>query len=214
MTIDYIQILSTYSIVALDSNTGQMGVAVQTHQVSVGRMVPYLLPGIGAIATQSHVNVGFGSMGLAMLREGVSAPDVVKGLIASDNGHAYRQVAIVDAQGMVGAYTGDHCIPHAGHHIGEGYSVQANMMTNDTVIPAMKNAYENSSEDLAGRMMAALYAAQEHDGDIRGMQSAALLIVENDINVPTWDSVYDLRVDEAVQPLDKLQRFSKGSKTV
>jgi uncharacterized Ntn-hydrolase superfamily protein len=207
VAIDYIQILSTYSIVALDSTTGQMGVAVQTHQVSLGRMVPFLLPGIGAIATQSLVNVGYGSMGLAMLREGVSAPDVVKGLVASDNGHNYRQVAVVDAQGMVGAYTGDNCIPHAGHHLGEGYSVQANMMANDSVLSAMTNAYENSSEDLAGRMMAALYAAQEHDDDIHGMRSAALLIVENDINVPTWDSIYDLRVDEAAQPLDKLQRL-------
>ena len=205
--IEYTQILSTYSIVAQDLDTGQLGVAVQTHQLSVGRMVPFLLPGIGAIATQSLVNIGFGAMGLAMLREGVAAPDVVKGLIASDSGRNYRQLAIIDTNGKVGAYSGEDCIPFAGHHIGAGYSVQANMMTNDTVIKAMSNAYERSSEDFAGRMMAALYAAQEHDGDIRGMQSAALMIVENDTSRPSWESVYDLRVDEASQPLDELQRL-------
>lgn len=207
MAIEYRQILSTYSIVAYDTDTGQLGVAVQTHQVSVGRMVPFLLPGVGAIATQSLVNVGFGSMALAMLREGVSALDVVKGLIASDDGRNYRQLAIVDANGQVGAYTGVDCIPFAGHHIGDGYSVQANMMTKDTVISAMRDAYEHSSEDLAGRMMAALYAAQEQDGDIRGMQSAALHIVGNDTRIPSWDSIYDLRVDEANNPLNELQRL-------
>ena len=207
MAIEYSQILNTYSIVAHDPDTGHMGVAVQTHQVSVGRMVPFVLPGIGAVATQSLVNIGFGSLGLSMLREGIAASDVVKGLIASDDGRNYRQVAMVDAQGRVGAYTGEDCIPHAGHHIGEGYSVQANMMTNDTVIATMSHAYESSSEDLAGRMMAALYAAQGEDGDIRGMQSAALLVVENDLSLPTWDSVYDLRIDESAQPLDDLQRL-------
>lgn len=205
--IEYTQILSTYSIVAQDPDTKQLGVAVQTHQISVGRMVPFLLPGIGAIATQSLVNIGFGAMGLTMLREGVAAPDVVNGLIAMDKGRNYRQLAIVDTNGKVGAYTGGDCIPYAGHHIGAGYSVQANMMTNDTVIQAMSNAYERSSEDLAGRMMAALYAAQEHDGDIRGMQSAALMIVENDMSLPSWESLYDLRVDEADFPLDELQRL-------
>lgn len=207
MTIEYKRILSTYSIVAHDAETGQLGVAVQTHQVSVGRMVPFLLPGVGAIATQSMVNIGFGAMGLAMLREGVSAPDVVNGLIASDDGRYRRQLAVVDAEGNVGTYTGEGCIPYAGHYIGDGYSVQANMMTNDTVIPAMRHAYETSSGDLAGRMMAALYAAQEQDGDIRGMQSAALHVVENDTSIPSWDSLYDLRVDEASQPLDELNRL-------
>lgn len=207
MAIEYSQILSTYSIVAYDTDTGQLGVAVQTHQVSVGRMVPFLLPGVGAVATQSMVNIGFGAMALAMLREGVSAPDVVNGLIASDAGRNYRQLAIVDAQGKVGAYTGGDCIPYAGHYIGDGYSVQANMMENDTVISAMRQAYEDSSKDLAGRMMMALYAAQDQGGDIRGMQSAALHIVENDTGIPSWSSLYDLRVDEASQPLDELQRL-------
>ena len=204
---EYQRILSTYSIVAYDKTSDQLGVAVQTHQVSVGRMVPFLLPGVGAIATQSLVNISFGSMGLAMLQEGVKAPDVVNGLIASDPERHRRQLAIVDAQGNVGAYTGDGCIPNAGHHIGDGYSVQANMMTNDTVIDAMCKAYEESREDLAGRMMAALYAAQKHDGDIRGMQSAALHIVKNDRSLPGWDSLFNLRIDESATPLDDLQRL-------
>lgn len=207
MTIEYSNILSTYSIVAYDKEANQLGVAVQTHQVSVGRMVPFLLPGIGVVATQSLVNIGFGSMALAMLSEGVSASDVVNGLIASDEGRAQRQLAVVDAKGTVGAYTGDGCIPFAAHHIGDGYSVQANMMTKDTVIPAMRDAYDNSTDDLAGRMMAALYAAQAEDGDIRGMQSAALHIVANDRTLPSWSSLYNLRIDESATPLDDLYRL-------
>lgn len=207
MTVNYTKILSTYSIVAYDEDSNQLGVAVQTHQVGVGRMVPFLLPGVGAIATQSLVNVGFGSMALTMLAEGVSAPDVVAGLIASDPERNRRQLAVVDASGKAGAYTGDGCIPHADHYTGKGYSVQANMMTNDTVIPAMREAYEKSKEDLAGRMMAALYAAQAEDGDIRGMQSAALHIVQNDRSLPSWSSLYNLRIDESATPLDDLYRL-------
>lgn len=207
MAVKHTEILNTYSIVAYDEASNQLGVAVQTHQVSVGRMVPFLLPGIGAIATQSLVNVGFGPLGLNMLSEGIAAPDVVKGLIASDTESDRRQLAIVDSKGNVGAFTGDGCIPYAGHHIGKGYSVQANMMTNDTVIPAMRDAYEKSNEDLAGRMMAALYAAQAQDGDIRGMQSAALHIVQNDRTLPSWASLYNLRIDESETPLDDLYRL-------
>jgi len=204
---DYTRILNTYSIVAFDREAQQLGVAVQTHQVSVGRMVPFLMPGVGAVATQSLVNISYGPMALAMLREGVAASDVVNGLIASDEGRARRQVAVVDPEGNVSAYTGNGCIPHAGHHVGEGYSVQANMMTNDSVVDAMWKAYEKSSGNLANRMMKALYAAQEQDGDIRGQQSAALFIVDNDRQLPSWDYVYNLRVDESSEPLDELQRL-------
>lgn len=203
----YSKLLSTYSIVARDQATGHLGVAVQTHQVSVGRMVPFLQPGIGAIATQSLVNISFGPMALAMLREGVDANTVVHALIASDSGRSRRQLAVVDANGNVGAYTGDGCIPYAGHYIGDCYSVQANMMTNDTVIDAMRRAYESSNGDLAGRMMAALHAAQNEDGDIRGMQSAALHIVSGNSSDPSWESLYNLRVDESSQPLTELERL-------
>ncbi len=206
-SMDYTRFLNTYSIVAFDHATQQLGVAVQTHQVSVGRMVPFILPGIGAVATQSLVNISYGPMALSMLHEGVAASDVINGLIATDSEHNRRQVAIVDSQGNVGAYTGDGCIPHAGHKIGDGYSVQANMMTNDTVIPAMAEAYETSKGSLAHRMMAALVAAQNEDGDIRGQQSAALYVIGNDRTISHWDYDYNLRIDESDQPLTDMQRL-------
>jgi uncharacterized Ntn-hydrolase superfamily protein len=203
----YSELFSTYSIVARDPETGEMGVAVQTHQMSVGRLVPWLLPGIGAIATQSLVNISFGPMGLAMLREGVSAAHVVAGLVASDENAHRRQLAVVDSRGRAAAHTGSGCIADARHHVGEGYSVQANMMTLTTVIPAMAQAFENSSGDVAQRMMAALEAAQAEDGDIRGMQSAALKVVSGDKNDPEWSTLYDLRVDEHATPVIEMARL-------
>jgi uncharacterized Ntn-hydrolase superfamily protein len=212
MNFHYTDLYTTYSIVARDPITGQLGVAVQTHQMTVGRVVPWLLPGVGALATQSLANISFGPMGLAMLREGVPAPKVIEALVASDEGAHRRQVAVVDAKGQVGAWTGGGCIAYAGHHLGEGYSVQANMMTNDTVIPAMAKAYESASGDIAERMVAALRVAQAEDGDIRGMQSAALKVVPAD-NLSLaegrvdWLTVYDLRVDEHENPVEELARL-------
>lgn len=206
------RLFSTYSIVARDATTKQFGVAVQTHQMCVGAVVPWLLPYAGAIATQASVNISFGPMGLAMLREGVPAPQIASALVASDPGAHSRQFAVIDAQGRVAAWTGDNCIAAAGHHTGEGYSVQANMMTRDTVVAAMAKAYEQTTGDLAERMMAALNAAQREDGDIRGMQSAALKIVEGDRSahpdLPDWHAVYDLRVDEHADPLRELDRLA------
>lgn len=199
---------STYSIVARDAETGQFGVAVQTHQMCVGVMVPWLLPGVGAIATQSMTNASFGPMGLAMLAQGVSAPDALRGLIASDQAAHRRQVGIVDAQGRAAAWTGERCIREAGHHIGDGYSVQANMMTHPTVIAAMADAYENAEGDLAARLLAALEAAQREGGDIRGMQSAALMVVTSDRSAKAGDVyLYNLRVDEHDEPLRELARL-------
>jgi uncharacterized Ntn-hydrolase superfamily protein len=150
-------------------------------------------------------------MGLAMLEEGVPAPKIVEALVASDEGAKFRQVAVVDRNGKVGAFTGDNCIPEAGHNIGDGYSVQANMMTNDTVVPAMSEAYETAAGDLATRMMAAMHAAQHEGGDIRGMQSAALKVVSGEVNSDGKQSsmrpVYDLRVDEHETPLLELDRL-------
>lgn len=200
-------LFSTYSIVARDPDTGQFGVAVQTHQMCVGRIVPWLLPGRGAMATQSLANVGFGPLTLAMLREGVPAPRIVAALVASDPGESQRQVAVVDTHGRAAAHTGSACIREAGHHVGDGYSVQANMMTRTTVIEAMRRAYEQTQGDLAARMLAALQAAQDEDGDIRGVQSAALKIVPGRANAPQWTSDYDLRVDEHEQPLTELARL-------
>jgi uncharacterized Ntn-hydrolase superfamily protein len=211
MSIPHFQVLNTYSIVAKDPKTGQLGVAVQTHQMGVGGIVPWLSPGIGALATQATVNIGYGPMGLAMLRAGVTAPKVVQALIASDPQAAQRQVAVVDNAGRVGAWTGEGCIQQAAHHIGHGYSVQANMMTNHTVVPAMAEAFEKASGNLADRMMSSLLAAQTEGGDIRGLQSAALKIVEGDITskepYPSWKALYDLRVDEQSDPLEELNRL-------
>jgi uncharacterized Ntn-hydrolase superfamily protein len=200
-------LFSTYSIVARDPETGQFGVAVQTHQMCVGWIVPWLLPGLGAAATQAHVNISFGPLALAMLREGVAAPKIVDALVASDPDVHRRQVAVVDVQGRVGAWTGKGTIREAAHYIGEGYSVQANMMTNPTVVPAMATAFEGATGDLAQRMVAALQAAQAEGGDIRGMQSAALKVVSGDASKPVWETDYDLRVDEHDNPLQELARL-------
>jgi uncharacterized Ntn-hydrolase superfamily protein len=209
MNFDHTQLLSTYSIVARDAETGQLGVAVQTHQMSVGRLVPWLIPGIGAVATQSLVNISFGPMALTMLREGVHAAHVIAALAASDENANRRQVAVVDGQGNAAAWTGQGCIAEAAHHVGEGYSVQANMMSHPTVVPAMAAAYENATGDLATRMLAALQAAEAEGGDIRGMQSAALVVVPGDKNVPEWRTDYDLRVDEHAAPLNELVRLAR-----
>jgi uncharacterized Ntn-hydrolase superfamily protein len=207
MKYHFTELFSTYSIVARDPDTGQLGVAVQTHQMCVGTVVPWLLPGIGAVATQSLVNISFGPIALTMLREGVAAPHIIDALVASDKDAHRRQVAVVDAKGTVGAWTGSGCIPEASHHIGEGYSVQANMMTRPTVVSGMAQAYEGAAGDLAQRMLAALQAAQDEDGDIRGMQSAALKTVSGDRTKPDWDFVYDLRVDEHENPIAELTRL-------
>ncbi len=203
----YTDLFATYSIVARDPQTGHLGVAVQTHQMSVGNLVPWLLPGVGAVATQSLVNISFGPMALAMLREGVPAPRVIDALVASDEMANRRQVAVVDAKGQVGAWTGGGCIAEAGHQMGEGYSVQANMMTNPTVVQAMAHAYEQTPGDLAARMVAALRAAQGEGGDIRGMQSAALTVVSGETSKPAWDTIYSLRVDEHGAPVEELARL-------
>ena len=210
MKFHFTELNSTYSIVARDPQTGQFGVAVQTHQMSVGNGVPWLLPGVGAVATQSLTNVSFGPTGLRMLREGVSATHVIRALVASDDGENRRQVAVVDAEGRAAAHTGKGCIAEAGHYVGEGYSVQANMMTRATVIQAMSKAYESAQGDLAQRMMAALIAAQAEDGDIRGMQSAALVVVPGDARVPEWKKDYSLRVDEHENPVVELARLVRN----
>jgi uncharacterized Ntn-hydrolase superfamily protein len=202
------EVFNTYSIVARDAETGQIGVAVQTHQMCVGVAVPWLEPGIGAIATQASTNISFGPMGLAMLAQGLPAQQVLDGLIASDPGADRRQLAVVDANGCAAAWTGANCTAEAGHYVGEGYSVQANLMTRTTVIDAMRLAYERAQGDLAGRMLAALQAAQAEDGDIRGMQSAALVIVPGSRDAVGYDRyIYNLRVDEHDQPLEELARL-------
>lgn len=207
------ELYTTYSIVARDPGTGQLGVAVQTHQMTVGNFVPWLEAGAGALATQALGNIRFGPMGLEMLRQGIGARRVVDALVASDEGAHNRQVAVVDRRGRAAAWTGENCIEHAGHQVGEGFSVQANMMAGTGVIEAMAEAYQESGGGLAERMMASLVAAQEQGGDIRGSQSAALRIVPGAARVfeepDEWRPIYDLRVDEHPKPVNELNRLVK-----
>jgi uncharacterized Ntn-hydrolase superfamily protein len=198
----------TFSIVARDPATGELGVAVQSHWFSVGSIVPWAEAGVGAVATQSFVDPSYGKLGLDLMRTGKSAPDALKALLAGDDGRDVRQVAMIDAHGRVDAHTGAKDIPAAGHIIGKDYSVQANLMLNDKVWPAMSRAFENTRGDLAERMMAALDAAQEAGGDIRGSQSAALIVVTGKPTGKPWvDRVFDLRVDDSAEPLKDLRRL-------
>ncbi len=201
-------LVHTYSIVARDPTTGDLGVAVQSHWFSVGPVVAWAEAGVGAVATQSLVNVSFGPLALQMLKAGLSPGEVLRGLLASDDGAALRQVAIVDTRGQIAAHTGKRCIPAAGHLVGENYSVQANLMLNDTVWSAMAQAFEAATGDLAERMLSTLEAAETAGGDIRGRQSAALLVVAAAGTGRPWlDRKVDLRVDDAAVPLAELKRL-------
>jgi len=198
----------TYSIVALDAETGELGVAVQSHWFSVGSLVPWAKAGVGAVATQSFVKVDYGPDGLKLMEGGMSAESALNKLVLEDEGEAVRQVAMIDVKGNVAAYTGSKCIYAAGHQIGKNYSVQANLMENETVWPAMAKAFENTEGDLADKMMAALYAAEGEGGDIRGKQSAAMLIVTGEpTGLPWKDVVMDIRVDDHAEPLKELKRL-------
>lgn len=198
----------TFSIVARDPNTGELGVAVQSHWFSVGPLVAWAEAGIGAVATQSFVDPNYGRAGLQLLRTGKSAPEVLKELLARDKSPDVRQVAIIDFKGRVDAWTGKSNIQSAGHFIGKDYSVQANLMLNDKVWPAMSKAFESTKGDLAERMLAALDAAQAVGGDIRGKQSAALVVVTGKpTNEPWKDRIFDLRVDDSADPLKELRRL-------
>jgi uncharacterized Ntn-hydrolase superfamily protein len=202
------QLVHTYSIVARDPATGELGVAVQSHWFSVGQIVSWAEAGVGAVATQSFVDPSYGKLGLDLMRAGKSAPDALKSLVAGDEGRDVRQVAMIDARGRVEAHTGAKCIVAAGHSVGKDYSVQANMMLNERVWPAMARAFESAKGDLAERMLAALEAAQGEGGDIRGKQSAALIVVSGKPTGRSWsDRVFDLRVDDHSEPLKELRRL-------
>ena len=200
--------VSTYSIVARDPATGQLGVAVQSHWFSVGSVVPWAEAGVGAVATQSFVEVSYGPRGLAAMRAGVPAAEALSKLVEQDSEAAVRQVAFVDASGRAATYTGEKCIPGAGHLTGEGYSVQANLMLTEDVPRVMAEAYEAASGPLAERLLAALHAAQRAGGDLRGRQSAALLVVRAQPTDRPWsDRLIDLRIEDHPQPLDELSRL-------
>ena len=198
----------TYSIVAYDEETGELGVAVQSHWFSVGSLVPWAKAGVGAVATQSFVKVEYGPEGLLRMENGQSAQEALNGLISEDSGESVRQVAMIDVHGDVAAHTGSKCIYAAGHLIGKNYSVQANLMDKESVWPAMAKAFEGAEGDLAEKMMMALEAAEIEGGDIRGKQSAAMLIVSGDPTGVAWkDIVLDLRVDDHAEPLNELRRL-------
>jgi uncharacterized Ntn-hydrolase superfamily protein len=198
----------TYSIVARDKETGELGVAVQSHYFQVGPVVPWAIAGVGAVATQSMVNISFGPLGLEYMKNGYTAPQALRALLAADAQPESRQVALVDGAGNVAAHTGDKCIPAAGHKMGAGFSVQANLMENDTVWDAMHQAFTTADGPLAERMMAALEAAEAEGGDIRGKQSAAMLVVTGKPSGRSWeDRTIDLRVEDAGDPLVELRRL-------
>ncbi len=200
----------TYSIVARDSVTGEMGVAVQSHWFSVGSIVTWGEAGVGVIATQSFVNPAFGPNGLALLKKGLTAQQALDSLIASDEGRDVRQLAILDSKGNAAAYTGKNCIPAAGHIVGNQFSAQANLMLNDKVWPAMAKAFSETKAPLAERLIAALQAAQNVGGDIRGKQSAAILVVRPVSTGKIWeDRLIDLRVEDSSQPVKELARLLK-----
>jgi uncharacterized Ntn-hydrolase superfamily protein len=198
----------TYSIVARDPITGDLGVAVQSHWFAAGRVVPWAEAGVGAVATQSFVEVSYGPKGLALIRDGLTPEDALVKLLGEDEGAATRQVAMLDTNGNVAVHTGSECIRMAGHRTGDDYSVQANMMTRDTVWDAMAEAFEASSGDLAYRLLDALDAAEAEGGDVRGRQAAGILIVRAEPGEKPWeDTLLDLRVDDHPAPLVELRRL-------
>ena len=195
----------TYSIVARDATTGELGVAVQTRWPNVGETVPWAEPGVGAVATQSFSEKSYGPLGLARMREGQPAPEALAALLAVDEGREVRQVGMVDAAGRSASFTGSRCVEAAGHITTDGLAVQANMMERATVWPAMAEAYSAAGGELADRLLAALRAAEAEGGDVRGRQSAALLVVP--ASGPAWATRYDLRVEDDRAPLDELARL-------
>lgn len=198
----------TYSIVALDPETGQLGVAVQSHWFSVGPLVPWAEPGVGAVATQSFVDVSYGPLGLEMMKAGKTASQALAALVLADEHPEVRQVAMIDAAGNVAAHTGEGAIRAAGHRTGENYSVQANLMLSGTVPAAMARAFEASRGDLAERLLVALEAAQAEGGDIRGKQSAAILVVAGErVSQPWQGRLFDLRVEDHPEPVAELRRL-------
>jgi uncharacterized Ntn-hydrolase superfamily protein len=195
----------TYSIVARDPGTGELGVAVQSHWFSVGSVVTWARPGVGAVATQAIGEPAYGPRALDLLAEGVPASDALSRLVADDPGGHLRQVAVVDGAGRVAAHTGSSAMPYAGHVIGDGVSCQANIMASERVWPAMLETFQAAGGSLAARLMSALDAAEAEGGDIRGRQSAAMLVVP--AAGEPWRTAVSLRVEDHPDPLPELRRL-------
>ncbi len=201
----------TYSIVARDPETGRFGVAVQSHYLGVGPVVPWLEAGVGAVATQALANTSFGPVGLELLRAGRSAEEVVAALIASDDRPQSRQVGVVDGSGHAAAHTGAECIPAAGHLVREGFTVQGNLLERDTCWPAMAAAYEAGLADgvpFVERLLRALEAAEREGGDVRGRQSAAIMVVDGTLHQAAWRGrIMDMRIEDHPDPVPELRRI-------
>ena len=204
----------TYSIVARDPQTGRFGIAVQSHFLGVGPVVPWLEAGVGAVATQASVNTAFGPMGLELLRAGASAEQTVAALLASDENPQVRQLGVVDAQGQAAAHTGGETIPAAGHLVRDAFTVQGNLLLSDTCWPAMATAYEEGLAEGAPfieRMLRALEAAEREGGDVRGKQSAAIMVVDAGVYARAWRGhglVMDLRIEDHPDPVPELRRIA------
>jgi uncharacterized Ntn-hydrolase superfamily protein len=207
----------TYSIVARDPETGRFGIAVQSHFLGVGPVVPWLEAGVGAVATQASVNVSFGPIGLEMLRGGQTAAEVVASLAASDERSAIRQLGVVDAAGGAAAHTGAECIPACGHQVGNGYTVQGNLLERESCWPAMARAYDEAltrGEPFVERLLLALEAAEREGGDVRGRQSAAIMVVDGEVRPTSWRGrlwngrLMDLRIEDHADPVPELRRIA------
>jgi uncharacterized Ntn-hydrolase superfamily protein len=195
----------TYSIVARDRRTGELGVAVQSHWFAVGPIVPWVRAGVGAVATQSIAEPAYGPRALDSLAAGARAREALDELVGDDDLARFRQVAVVDAHGNVATHTGEGCIAYAGHQAGHEFSAQANMMVSAEVWPAMAHAFEAAAGPLARRLLAALHAAEARGGDARGRQSCALVVAP--AQGPPWQHSVDLRVDDHPEPLAELDRL-------
>ncbi len=194
----------TYSIIARDTETGHLGVAVQTFNLGVGTWVPWAEGGVGAVATQALAERSYGPLGLGLIRGGKTAQEALTGLLTTDTKHTFRQVSMIDHRGNIATHTGERCFPEAGSFVGDSFCTQANMMARNTVWVAMADAYQAADGDLAERLLTALDAAQAEGGDIRGQQTAALLVVDS-----KWTPIplIDLRVEHDPKPLAELRRL-------
>ena len=200
--------VTTFSIVALDPSTRDLGVAVHSRYFSVGSVVPWAEARVGAIATQSFVNVSYGPRGLQMLKKGLAAKDVVKKLTGEDEARDFRQVGVVDSEGDVAAFTGKKCLKWAGSKIGEGYIALGNILASEEVVDNMGERFESTKDDLAGKLVAALMGGEEAGGDTRGRQSASLLVVRKEGGRGGYgDRHIDLRVEDHLNPIEELERL-------
>ena len=199
----------TYSIVARCPDTGQIGVAVQSHWFAAG-VVCWAQAGVGAVATQAMALIDHGPLGIELMEGGAKSDEAMQSRLSLDPNPEIRQVAMIDAKSRISVHTGSKTIPESGHFVGNGFSCQANMMWKSTVWGCMAEAFVGSSGDLSSRMLAALYAAESEHGDIRGKQSARLLVVDSEINIHPWKgTIVDIRVDDSSEPLVELERLLK-----